>query len=232
MLHNPLYGTKLDIIFDKKIKLSRRSFWEKYGICNKGIAPKRLKIRKEIEEKEVVALFGPCNCNKYKYYHTKDEALISRVETLWMIMHQRMHLPNTQMINNTKACEIAYEIKTWKKVNWCMLAKWTIRDQLYKLQSLEVILCDKLRHGIHLDSFVGLNKEEEEEEGLMPYSSSMPIVSSKQMHVLGESLSSASSTGKITFFNLQKDLPTIEEIVSSLQKVKEEAQNELKKFYG
>jgi hypothetical protein len=130
---DPLYGTKLDIIFDKKTKLSWRIFWEKYGICNEGIAPKRLKIRKEIKEEEVVALFGPCSRNNYRYCHTKDKALISRVKTLWMIMHQRIEVPNTQMINKIEVCEIAYEIKTRKKVNWCVLAKWTIRNQLCRL---------------------------------------------------------------------------------------------------
>jgi hypothetical protein len=39
---------------------------------------------------------------------------------------------------------------------------------------LEAILCGKLGLGIHLDSFVGSDKEEEEEEGLMPYSFNMP----------------------------------------------------------
>jgi hypothetical protein len=43
---DPLYGTKPNIIFDKETKLSWRSFGEKYGICNKGIEPRRLKIRK------------------------------------------------------------------------------------------------------------------------------------------------------------------------------------------
>ncbi len=84
---DPLYGTTPKTIFDKKTELSRRSFWEKYGICNEGITSKRLKIGKEIEEEEVVGLFGPCSCNNYKYCHNEDEALISRVETLWMIMH-------------------------------------------------------------------------------------------------------------------------------------------------
>jgi hypothetical protein len=83
---DPLYGTKLDIIFNKKTELSRESLWDKYGICNKGIAPKRLKIGKEIEEEEVVTLFGPCSRNDYKYCLIEDKALISRVETLWMIM--------------------------------------------------------------------------------------------------------------------------------------------------
>jgi hypothetical protein len=81
---NPLYGEKPKIIFDKKNKISWKSFWEKYGIT-----PKRLKIGKEIEEEEVVALFGPCSCNGYNNYHNEDETLIARVKTLWMIMHQR-----------------------------------------------------------------------------------------------------------------------------------------------
>jgi hypothetical protein len=84
---------------------------------------------------------------------------------------------------------------------------------------LETVLCKKLGPGIHLDSFVGLDKEEDE-EGFMPYTSSMPKASSKQVHVLGESLSYALNTGKIIFFNLQRDLPTLEKIVFSLQKVK------------
>ncbi len=54
---DPLYGTKFDILFDKIIELSQKSFWEKYGISNEGITPKRLKIRKDIEDDEVIALF-------------------------------------------------------------------------------------------------------------------------------------------------------------------------------
>jgi hypothetical protein len=92
---DPLYGTKLDIIFDMKIKLSWTSFLEKYGINNQGIKQERLKIKKEIEEEEVEALFGPCSHNGYRYCHNKDKVLISRVKTLWMIMHQQTQVPNT-----------------------------------------------------------------------------------------------------------------------------------------
>ncbi len=60
----------------------------KSGISNEGITPKRLTIGKEVEEEEVVVLFGFCNRNGYKYCHNEDEVLIARVETLWMIMHQ------------------------------------------------------------------------------------------------------------------------------------------------
>jgi len=91
---DPLYGEKLEIIFDKKNEISWRSFWEKYGIT-----PKRLKIGKEIKEEEVVALFGPCSCNGYRNCHNDYETLIARVKTLWMIMHQRTQVLNNQMIN-------------------------------------------------------------------------------------------------------------------------------------
>ncbi len=63
---------------------------------------KRLKIRKEIEEKEVVTLFGPYSHNGYKYYHNEDQVLIVKVETLCMIMHQRTQVPNTQRINKVE----------------------------------------------------------------------------------------------------------------------------------
>jgi hypothetical protein len=86
-------------------------------MSNEGITPKKLRIRKEIKEDKVVALFGPCSCNDYRYCHNEDKALIVKVETLWMIMHQRTQVPNIQMINKVEACKIAYEIKTRKKVN-------------------------------------------------------------------------------------------------------------------
>jgi hypothetical protein len=68
-------------------------------------------------------MFGLCNHNGYRYCHYEDEALISKVETLWMIMHQRTQVPNIRMINKAETCKIAYEIKIGKKVNSCMLAK-------------------------------------------------------------------------------------------------------------
>jgi hypothetical protein len=110
----------------KRIELSCQSFWEKYGISNERITPKRLRIGKEIKENEVVGLFGLCSCNGYKYCQNEDKALITKVETLWMIMHQRTKVPNIRMINIAEAHEITYEIKTMKKVNWCDLIKWTI----------------------------------------------------------------------------------------------------------
>jgi hypothetical protein len=58
------------------------------------------------------------------------------------------------MINKAEAHGFAYEIKIDKKMNWCMLAEWTIRDQLHRLQSLETTLGGKFVGGLDLDNFV------------------------------------------------------------------------------
>jgi hypothetical protein len=79
-----------------RLNFFRKVSTQKYGINNQRITQKRLKIGKEIEEEEVEALFGPCNHNGYRYCHNEDEAFISRVEALWMIMHQRTQHSNDQ----------------------------------------------------------------------------------------------------------------------------------------
>jgi len=53
------------------------------------VVPKRLKIGKDIEEEDVVTLFGPYSHNGYKYCHNEYYVLIVKVEILCMIMHQR-----------------------------------------------------------------------------------------------------------------------------------------------
>jgi hypothetical protein len=58
------------------------------------------------------------------------------------------------MINRVEAHGIVYEIKTRKKVNWCVLAEWTIRDQLCILQFLKATLSDKFGPIIDLNNFV------------------------------------------------------------------------------
>jgi hypothetical protein len=78
-------------------------------LCNFSISPRNLKIGKEVEESKVEALFGPCIFkNEYKYFFNDDEKLISNVETLWMVTHQRTQVPSNWLINKTKAQGIVY----------------------------------------------------------------------------------------------------------------------------
>ncbi len=78
-------------------------------------------------------MFGPCSHDGYKYCHNEDQVLIVKVETLCMIMHQRTHVPNIQRVNKVEAQKIAYEIKTCKKMNWCVLIECKICNQLHRL---------------------------------------------------------------------------------------------------
>jgi hypothetical protein len=119
------------------------------------------------------------------YYQNEDEALIAKVETLWMIIHQRTKVSNTRMINIAEAHGITYEIKTGKKVNWCILAKWTICNQLRRLQTLEAALCGKVGLVVDINNFV--DSDREEEEGSIPTNSTPKALSKQQVHVFRES---------------------------------------------
>lgn len=67
----------------------------------------------------------------------------------------------------------------------------------------------------------------------MPYSSNMPkSLSKQQVPVLGVSLVHCIKHLQEYISNLQRNLPALKEIVSSLQKVKEEAQKEFDKVKG
>jgi hypothetical protein len=61
------------------------------------------------------------------YCHNNDEAFIAFIEMLWMIMHQKTQMPNTYTINKVEAPGFVYK-KMAKKINWCILAVWTIHN--------------------------------------------------------------------------------------------------------
>lgn len=64
---DPIYSEQPTIVFDRINLVSRKVFVEKYGLCNEGANPKRLKIGVHIEEADVEQLFGPCiNRNGYR----------------------------------------------------------------------------------------------------------------------------------------------------------------------
>ena len=83
------------------------------------------------------SLFGPRqNGNGYRYA-TMDEEFVRKVETMWMICHQKTPVPNTRMVNVSEAKGFAYEIVKKKDTNWALFAEWTCRDQLKKLRAEE-----------------------------------------------------------------------------------------------
>jgi hypothetical protein len=64
--------------FSTKKIISWRQFVETYGLCNKGLSPKCLKLSKDFEETKVEKVFGLCiTKNGYWYTWCGDE------ESLW-----------------------------------------------------------------------------------------------------------------------------------------------------
>ena len=110
---------------------------EKYGLCNKGITPKQIKIGHHLEEADVETLFGPWQNGNANRYATMDEEFVRKGETMWMICHQKTVVPNTHMVNVSKAKGFPYEIVKKKECNWAFFAEWTCRDQLKKLRAEE-----------------------------------------------------------------------------------------------
>ena len=134
---DPLYACQPEILWDRKSVVTRDWFAEKYNLCNRGITPKQIKIGHHLEEADVESLFGPRqNGNGYRYA-TMDEEFVRKVETMWMICHQKTVVPNTRMVNVSEAKGFAYEIVKKKETNWALFAEWTYRDQLKKLWAEE-----------------------------------------------------------------------------------------------
>jgi hypothetical protein len=128
---DPLYAAQPTITWDRVTALKRDYFAQNYGLCNTGLAPKRLKFGVHVNEAEVEELFGAkVNANGYRYSLSEDTALVEKVERIWMITHQRTSVPNTRQINVAEAKGLAYEIKRGKETNWCLHGEWTCREQL------------------------------------------------------------------------------------------------------
>jgi hypothetical protein len=136
---NPLFAEQPDIVWDRVNPILRTVFAQKYGLCNKGLNPKHLRVGTHCIEEDVEKLFGPCvNQNGYKYCHSEDEEFVKAVEWQWMVCHQRTGLPNTRLINKAEARGLTCERLPGgrrRDVNWAHFAEWTCRDQLRRIQS-------------------------------------------------------------------------------------------------
>ena len=112
-------------------------FVEKYKLYNNGITPKQIKIGQHLEEADEESLFGPPqNGNGYRYFQCSGD-FVRSVETIWMICHQKTVIPNTCMVNVSKAKGFAYKVLKKKDTNWALFAEWTCRDQLKKIRAEE-----------------------------------------------------------------------------------------------
>lgn len=131
-----LYAEQPTLAWNRVDPITRHLFEVHYGLCNRGLAPKRLKYGVHITEQEVEDMFGPkVSANGYRYSWSEDEEFVKKVERLWMITHQRTSVPNTRLINVAEAKGLVYEIVKGKEVNWCIHGEWTCREQLRRINA-------------------------------------------------------------------------------------------------
>jgi hypothetical protein len=75
-------------VWNRVDPIGKDVFEEKYGLCNKGLVPKRLKYGIHLEESDVEAMFGQKVSNGYRYAYSEDMVFVKKVEYLWMVTHQ------------------------------------------------------------------------------------------------------------------------------------------------
>jgi hypothetical protein len=94
------------------------------------MCPKLLKLHKNLDEKDVIDLFGAqVNKNGYKYISYNYLELITRIESLWMIVYQNPFLHVSQSISKGMAKGISCERKN-KTMNWALFVAWNNHEQV------------------------------------------------------------------------------------------------------
>ena len=204
-------------------------------MCNRGITPKHIKIGVHLEEADVESLFGPRqNGNGYRYA-TMDEDFVRKVETMWMICHQKTVVPNTRMVNVSEAKGFAYEIVKKKETNWALFAEWTCRDQLKKLRAEDEEAAKSkftpVRGEVASEKDCEAGKEnwplEQGRDGQINYAPILPRLSQKIAQ--GQKIAMAIGEWQQCLETLEKESLGLDEYVQRIFQEKEEAKMALHK---
>jgi len=108
--------------------MSCKMFVERYDLCLEGLNPKCIKILRNIIVEEMHKYFGPMhNKNGYSYVLSEDPKVITKVEGLWTMIHQKPHVLTSRIISLGMARCVLMELKG-KKMNWVMYTKWTNQE--------------------------------------------------------------------------------------------------------
>lgn len=142
---------------------SRSEFAEKYGLEHSGMNPKQVRCPRDCEEKDVLALFGPyVGKNGHNYMCCGDEELITYIEQLWMIIHQKPKVLASRIITKGMARALYMEKKLGKKMNWAAQAEWTSAEQWRRRQKR---LASGLPESDDEEDFEGLEGGDAGEDG-------------------------------------------------------------------
>ncbi len=86
-------------------------FIKKYKLSSKGKSAKRIKISRDVIVEEVAKYFRPIqNNNGYNYIFNEDPLFRTKVERLWMFIHQKRCVLSTRIMSLGFARGVILEI--------------------------------------------------------------------------------------------------------------------------
>ncbi|CAK9272563.1 unnamed protein product [Sphagnum jensenii] len=96
----PLY-TEVPKLFssDGPHSFTKKDFASKYDLCYLGMSPMQIRLLKVCTKEEIEKCFGLIvNKNGHQYINCLDPKLITKVERLWMIVHQKPYILASRII--------------------------------------------------------------------------------------------------------------------------------------
>jgi hypothetical protein len=87
-----------------------------------------MKVPRDITLEEVSRIFGPI-VNRYSYVHNKDPDFICKIETLWMIVHQKPYMLASILIPLGMVQRLTFEKVHGKNMKWTLYVEWTNNEQ-------------------------------------------------------------------------------------------------------
>jgi hypothetical protein len=113
LINKPMFTSPFYVKIPKlgdEICMIQIHFVKQYDISAQGLSPKHVKVPKDIAKKYIFKLFEPlANKNGYNYVHTDDPKFIEKMESLWMIIHQKPYVPTSRLISMGMAKGLACE---------------------------------------------------------------------------------------------------------------------------
>lgn len=128
----PLYAKVPDLFPRSNSKsYSRKKFHEKYGLSCAGINPKHLKQLEDYMEENLWWYLGPMvNKNGHRYMFLKDEEAVTKLELLWMQIHQKHCMLSSRLISLGIAQGFYCQEKLNFKLNCLAYVEWTSSEQM------------------------------------------------------------------------------------------------------
>jgi len=99
-----------------------------------------MKVLRDITLEEVSRIFGPIvNRNGYSYVRNKDSDFIRKIETLWMIVHQKPHINASRLIPLGMVQRLTFEKVHGKNMKWAFYVEWTNNEQHWHKARVEQV---------------------------------------------------------------------------------------------